>query len=456
MNLFKLLIVFIIMVLTLPVPAADYYEAGKKAFSENKYETALRYFKKNLKNNPNHLKCRYYYAQTLLALKELQKAQAQYEKIIELSPISYEARLAALGIAKIERYRLISKGIEVNTGNKNLNTKRKLEILSAGDNYIENALDGGKVTRWNTGKMPIKLYIEKNDLYFSEVRRAMEAWISKVENSPLSYKLVDTPEQANIRVLFVDEIFKKTGKAMITGLATPYIKGHILEYYEIKLIPYDMIFATALHEFGHALGIQGHSSNENDIMYAETNQKTTLSRRDINTISLLYTLDPDISNFEEGEGPLEKSSKNEKLLGSKDKLLDKKMKEAVEYTEKYPNNALSWGHLGKAYFNREKYDEAIISFKKAIEIDPTYTNAIESLAFTYKELGRFEDAEREFARLVSMQPDNIAFSHNYAYYLMENKRYGEAEKVLQQLISTNPKAVSDENIIKLMDYLKKR
>lgn len=44
---------------------------------------------------------------------------------------------------------------------------------------------------------------------------------------------------------------------------------------------------VALHEIGHSLGLFGHSTNRNDIMYSE-NGARELSQRDINTVNMLY------------------------------------------------------------------------------------------------------------------------------------------------------------------------
>jgi tetratricopeptide (TPR) repeat protein len=48
---------------------------------------------------------------------------------------------------------------------------------------------------------------------------------------------------------------------------------------------------------GHAIGIRGHSPYPDDIMFfSKTRSQNTLSRRDINTIGMLYNLDADVQN----------------------------------------------------------------------------------------------------------------------------------------------------------------
>ena len=52
--------------------------------------------------------------------------------------------------------------------------------------------------------------------------------------------------------------------------------------------------STAVHEFGHMLGIWTHSFNSKDIMYPYATSVTELSERDKKTLSeFLYSMTPD-------------------------------------------------------------------------------------------------------------------------------------------------------------------
>ncbi|WP_303673757.1 matrixin family metalloprotease [Vampirovibrio chlorellavorus] len=57
-----------------------------------------------------------------------------------------------------------------------------------------------------------------------------------------------------------------------------------------------LLYATALHEIGHSLGIQGHSDQPADIMYFSVNEGSRLSQRDVNTLLKIYAAKPDFSN----------------------------------------------------------------------------------------------------------------------------------------------------------------
>ena len=58
-------------------------------------------------------------------------------------------------------------------------------------------------------------------------------------------------------------------------------------------IPYDHMKASAAHEFGHALGIEGHSSNPQDLMSIYYG-RGVVSPNDAATIRYLYHQAPDL------------------------------------------------------------------------------------------------------------------------------------------------------------------
>ena len=54
-------------------------------------------------------------------------------------------------------------------------------------------------------------------------------------------------------------------------------------------------YKVAQHEFGHALGIRGHSSDQRDLMWASSNKftlYTVMTLRDTNTIRSIYYMNP--------------------------------------------------------------------------------------------------------------------------------------------------------------------
>jgi tetratricopeptide (TPR) repeat protein len=76
-----------------------------------------------------------------------------------------------------------------------------------------------------------------------------------------------------------------------------------------------------------------------------------------------------------------------------------------EITEKYPKEKEAHYLLARQYRYRRQYDKAILEFQKAIELDPNYGRALNSLALTYmNNIENFEKAIEYFERYVSVSP----------------------------------------------------
>lgn len=109
-------------------------------------------------------------------------------------------------------------------------------------------------------------------------------------------KFVDanTKNNANVRVYFVERLsgnkagvthHRSVGKYMLSADVTIGYK----DLYKDRYLSKEEIYAVAVHEIGHALGIMGHSSDRNDIMYPNTNNiGIHASARDFNTIREFY------------------------------------------------------------------------------------------------------------------------------------------------------------------------
>lgn len=437
--------------------AYNYYEAGRAEFKKGNYSKANRFFQDELKENPENINCRYIYAQSFVGMNDLVNAQKEYEKVIEQSPSSEIARLSSIAMSKIHGYY---------TEKTNISSKNSYGS-SIADNYIQNTLYTGKIVRWNISAMPVKVYIQPSD-YAQAVKLALDYWPRVSEPKTLSYSIVNSSKDANISVSFVSEIGKANDKSYLAGLATPVIKGYMLESCSIKLritdeknnpVSQEEIFSIALHEFGHAFGIWGHSPKESDIMYDSdsansNNSIQALTQRDINTFRILYRLDPDISNFTEGQSPVVNSAKNSTILGNTDQRISKKYQEAVDYIKKFPNNAVGWSNLGDIYYEAKQYQEAIICYQKTLELDNSIDEAKSNLALSYEKTGDLSKASDQFSGLVRQNPKNADYAHNYALFLIKNKKYSEASDVINNLIKANPDAASNKNIQSLINYLK--
>ncbi len=166
--------------------------------------------------------------------------------------------------------------------------------------------------RWNKAAMPIKVHIKRTSNAFGfrkEFAEILEkAWMdwSEASSSKIILQFVSDPDRAQVICSWTDD--RKDlmyASAHMWGGTFLQIKPDGLSDVELKIltvppipnfsvIPDNIIRSVSLHEVGHALGLIGHSEQSDDIMCANLdpeNVRTSLSRRDINTILALYSLD---------------------------------------------------------------------------------------------------------------------------------------------------------------------
>lgn len=133
----------------------------------------------------------------------------------------------------------------------------------------------------------------------SAVREAIDSWTA-ASTSDFQFTLVDSADKADIQIYFVNELRRLDGSfAAGVGLANygftypnPEDKMHaILDNANVQIVasqPDVNLPDTIAHEVGHALGIEKHSEDSNDLLFATTFPPVTITQRDQNTLFFLY------------------------------------------------------------------------------------------------------------------------------------------------------------------------
>lgn len=262
---------------------------------------------------------------------------------------------------------------------------RQTVLYETGSNYIERAyFAGNKILRWNKSEFPIKVYVENSlnvpNYYSYAFVKAAAVWQSEMKDV-ISIVFVTDEDEANICFKVIDpkKFIRKPGAGETEVLAytetshkgNKLLKANIY-FYERNSSgkfykPYE-ILNIAVHEFGHALGIAGHSDDETSLMYAlysPRNQKQAgfLNRQDKNTVKLLYKITPDITN---GDKSKEKDTyKAEILVGSFDERVDTSIKNASGELKIKPGDCLSRLQLAALYEQKGDFDKMYQYIKEA-------------------------------------------------------------------------------------------
>lgn len=386
----------------------------KSLYNSGKYEQSYKYIKKALTFAPNNTDYRYYIVQTLSELKPTYKVQKEVYKYAH-SNIDDGAKILA---------------------NEKINEWQKNIHSNIGNNYIEQAPSDTNIIRWNKESFPLKIYIDTEslsnlpDYYKSAVVRAVNQWEKSVDF--ISFKTTDKKSEAQILILFEklpENICEGSVCKYVVGYTHPKISGKKLKNMTITLYdknPKDEYFSdkevynTVLHELGHALGIMGHSYSTDDLMYQEAQNTNNifikyredfhyLSGNDVNTMKLLYMLEPTITD---------KPSATKKgliytpiILGSPQEMASKKVEEAKDYIKTSPGIAVGYINLAGAYADLKEYDKALSALQSALDLANTDQEKFViyyNYAYVYLNMGKYDSA-LNYAKLADqiMQTEDV-------------------------------------------------
>ncbi|WP_446718013.1 peptidase [Crocosphaera sp. Alani8] len=161
-------------------------------------------------------------------------------------------------------------------------------------------------------EFPVKVYFDRpdNPNDTAATTRRFNQWVNAVEksisewNSYLPMTEVKEAELADIIIERIDppidvQVDPETGKLEIPRAKTAQVRyefyirnSKLFHKMTIQISPRLSPVATlsaARHELGHALGIWGHSLQENDVLYfSQVSSYIPISSRDINTLKKIY------------------------------------------------------------------------------------------------------------------------------------------------------------------------
>lgn len=143
-------------------------------------------------------------------------------------------------------------------------------------------------------KNPIKIWVQPHQ-YSNIVYQSFEEW-TRAAGGCLSFKYTSNEKIATIKVYFTNSFqsSKTAGVTRLHSVPNKYTQGATIYISLINPLtkkPFNTntLRKIATHEIGHALGINGHSSNRNDIMYPDTSIiGFYTSNRDYATIRRMY------------------------------------------------------------------------------------------------------------------------------------------------------------------------
>jgi MoaA/NifB/PqqE/SkfB family radical SAM enzyme len=106
---------------------------------------------------------------------------------------------------------------------------------------------------------------------------------------------------------------------------------------------------------------------------------------------------------------------------------------------------------GECFFNQGDIDEALQSFKKAVEIDPDLASAHNNLGVCYWQKEEFEKAIEHFLKALELDPDNADALANYIKILIGLGDVEEAKKLYFNYLKRNPEG-DEETVAAIANF----
>jgi tetratricopeptide (TPR) repeat protein len=281
-----------------PDSSLMHFKLGAAAAMSNDLPRAIGEYQWAYSLEPKYIDALFSIASCYQMMGQLRDAIDWYQRYIDVSgnPLSDKSKKAKAYIDQIKQ-RELSNEDDPHHGT-----------------YLSSVSINGKPCRWQRSKMPIKVYIDNpSELrgYRSEYRRqflsGLDEW-ARASDYRLHFITVSSRENADVTVDWTNEVsainptnardIEQGSTEMFIGKLGngDYIvgKAHIRILLRYKKRDQELstseVRNVCLHEIGHMLGMRGHSTNNEDIMFFCENPSGSgsLSDRDRRTILELY------------------------------------------------------------------------------------------------------------------------------------------------------------------------
>jgi tetratricopeptide (TPR) repeat protein len=227
------------------------------------------------------------------SIGQLDQAIKTYQEFLKRFPNNSEAH-------KITN---LVKGLQ---GERQKQLNLSLFGVNSPDDYYGDVTAQGKL-RWPSTRMPLRIYLAPGDGVYAYqpnfegiLRQAFTDW-QEISAGRIKFAFTNDPKQADIECSWTSDArkFSNSAEAGETRVYTNHVgitRGTV-KLLTVPLSPDlpltdNRLRVICLHEIGHVLGLAGHTTNPDDIMFYSSSivdRHRDLSVRDGNTIIHLYT-----------------------------------------------------------------------------------------------------------------------------------------------------------------------
>lgn len=104
----------------------------------------------------------------------------------------------------------------------------------------------------------------------------------------------------------------------------------------------------------------------------------------------------------------------------------------------YPGDERAHDELGDFHFRRDELEEAATEYLKAVAINPEFSPPYNYLGYSYRFLGRLDQAEEAFRTYITLLPHEPNPYDSYAELLMQRGRFRDSIAQYEKALNINP------------------
>ena len=108
----------------------------------------------------------------------------------------------------------------------------------------------------------------------------------------------------------------------------------------------------------------------------------------------------------------------------------------------YPNDERAHFNLGGYYFGQQDMPQAIEHYKKATELNPTYSTAFNILGYAYRQNVDYANAEQAFKKYIELIPNDPNPYDSYAELLLKMGRFDESITQYRKALEIDPNFIN--------------
>jgi len=117
-----------------------------------------------------------------------------------------------------------------------------------------------------------------------------------------------------------------------------------------------------------------------------------------------------------------------------------------EYLEQlvaaHPNDERAHFNLGGYYFGQQEFPNAIEHYRKATELNPTYSPAFNILGYAYRQNGDFANAEQAFQKYIELIPNDPNPYDSYAELLLKMGKFDDSITQYRKALAIDPNFIA--------------